>query len=48
MASASEAASYERKSEGQRGVGIELIDEVAIHKGATVLDLGCAWDWLPH
>ena len=43
----SEAVSYERNSEGQRGVGIELIDLISINiKGATILDLGCGTGYL--
>ena len=46
MGTMSEAVSYERKSEGQRGVGMELIDQISIEKGATVLDLGCGTGYL--
>ena len=44
----SEAVSYERKSEGQRGVGIELMDLISINifKGASILDLGCGTGYL--
>ena len=44
----SEAVSYERKSEGQRGVGIKLMDLIStnIFKGATILDLGCGTGYL--
>ncbi len=42
----SEAASYERNNEVQRRLGIELIDQIGIEKGATVLDLGCGTGYL--
>ena len=42
----SEAVSYERKSEGQRRVGMELIDQINIERGATILDLGCGTGYL--
>ena len=46
MGTMSEAMSYERKSEGQRGVGIELIDQTSTERGATVFDLGCGTGYL--
>ena len=42
----SEAASYEQNSEVQRRLGVQLIDQVSIEKGATVLDLGCGTGYL--
>ena len=42
----SEAASYERNSEVQRRLGIQLIDQISIEKGAIVLDLGCGTGYL--
>ena len=43
---ASQASSYELKSEGQRNAGVDLIDMLSVEKGATVLDLGCGTGYL--
>ena len=41
-----EAASYEKNSKTQTGVRIELINQINIQIGATVLDLGCGTGYL--
>ena len=40
------AASYERGSELQKGIGQRMIDMLALEKGSTVLDLGCGTGYL--
>ena len=41
-----QAASYERGSKTQKGIGQRMIDMLALEKGSTVLDLGCGNGYL--
>ena len=42
----SQAASYQRGSEAQQEVGLKMIDQLAVKKGSSVLDLGCGTGYL--
>ena len=41
-----QAASYQKESTLQQGIGMRLIDMLNVEKGATVLDLGCGTGYL--